>query len=241
MRPRVRHPTATSLSGTFAGTAFDVPCKIPTILFPEAERAVRIDETRRHDMDVFRIVNGRLSLEVVPAFHGVLTSFEYDGVPLLRSPFPDTGVFGFESPWYGGVTPEIRLVSHEESKTGWTGSRVAVPDSRGLEWQGVRLDPGVIPDEKKHRLAAVLDYLTLPGCPILAARLTIRNTGTTVAHPVIMLVVFPGIRGEPFDHVTFRKFGRITTRNRSERGVFFRSRTGSDLRPTRGNRRTRGS
>lgn len=217
LRTRSDHPVATELHTVFRANAFDVRDRVPVILFPEAGTDVQVEEIPQNGFETFRIVNGLLALDVVPAFQGVLTAFNYGGTPLLRSPFPETGILGFESPWYGGITPELRVVSHEKVAINWTATPTAVKDGRGDEWVGVRLDSGVIMDQKKNRLTAVLEYLTLPGCPVLNARLAVRNTGTAVAHPVIMLLVFPGIRGEPFEHAAFRKFGNPAVRHRSER------------------------
>lgn len=221
VHPRVDHPTASELRTAFRGEAFDLTERVPMILFPDSEQAARVEKIRQHDFDIFRIRNGVLSMDVVPSFHGVLTAFNYKGNQLLRSPFPETGVLGFESQWFGGITPEMRLIDHEKVDLKWTGSRIAVRDGRGDKWVGVRLKSGIVPDEKKHRFRVTMDYLTLPGCPLLGARLLVRNVGTTVAHPVVVLVVFPGLDGEPFDHTGFRKFGTTTTRHRSgRRGIF---------------------
>lgn len=221
IKPRNILPVCRDLVGTFRSDAFDVPVSVPMILFPEDERNVSIEQTRKHNMDTFQLRNGRMEMELVPAFHGALTSLTYNGINLIRSPFPDTGVLGFESPWYGGITPEIRVVHHETADIHWSGHTTSANDNRGTEWIGIRLDSGIIPNTNNQRLTATMDYLTIPGCPLLAARLQIKNIGSAFSYPVITQLVFPGPNNHPSDHVAFSKYGKTSVRHlSSRRGVF---------------------
>jgi ribosomal protein S18 acetylase RimI-like enzyme len=221
LNPRYNYPVVTNLSGVFRTDTFEVPVTIPMILFPKAERIVHIDTVKRNDHDTFRIDNGRMLIDVTPSFNGAVTSLTYDGIPVLRSPYPETGILGFESPWYGGVTPEVRLKPQEETELKWTGCRVTLHDDRGLEWSGVRLNSVAETINPGQQASVTLDYLTLPGCPVLMVRMSIQNTGTAIIHPVSVQCVFPGRNGNPPEKATYSRHGKTHVRYLSDtRGVF---------------------
>jgi ribosomal protein S18 acetylase RimI-like enzyme len=218
---RTNHPAGTELTGVFRSDTFEIPVRIPMILFPDTDRTMHVKKIRVHDHDMFRIDNGRMAIDVTPGFQGAVTSLIYDRTPILRSPFPGTGVLGFESPWYGGITPEIRIKSREKAEVEWTGKSISIADRRGIEWRGIRLNTGIIPADPAQQLTATMEYLTVPGCPVLLSRLRIVNTGTAVAIPTIMQIVFPGRNGRPPERVAFSKYGKTSVRYLSDkRGVF---------------------
>jgi hypothetical protein len=140
------------------------------------------------------VSNGRLSFVVSPGFAAAVTALTLDGAVQLSIPesFPAPGSFSWTSPWYGGIHPAVRRWRPgDESFSLDAGalhsghsaaSIVSRPGASGVDWQGVRVvKEGV--EEGYDGLAQAVEYLTLPGAPLLAVVLELSNA-TTAPFPV---------------------------------------------------------
>ena len=183
-------------SGTlfFRGRLTDLSSEFSILaLTPRAEVTVTMDA---NDVDRQRlhVSNGRLSYVVSPGFAAAVTELTLDGAGQLSIPdsFPAPGAFSWTSPWYGGIHPAVRrwrpgdesfpLDAGALHSGHSSASIVSRPGASGVEWRGVRVvKEGV--EEGYDGLAQAVEYLTLPGAPLLAVVLELSNA-TTAPFPV---------------------------------------------------------
>jgi GNAT superfamily N-acetyltransferase len=172
---------------TDLGSAFSI-----LALSPGADVTVSSDTAGAAEQ--LRVSNGRLSYVVTPGFAAAVTALTLDGVGQLSIPesFPAPGAFSWTSPWYGGIHPAVRRWRPGDESfpldagalhSGLsTASVVSRPGASGVEWRGVRVvKEGV--EEGYDGLAQAVEYLTLPGAPLLAVVLELSNA-TTAPFPV---------------------------------------------------------
>ncbi len=178
---------------TFRGRLTDVGNRF-TVLALASGAGVRVEEAQDQGLHRLRVDNGRLRFSVTPDYAAAITELTLDGVPqlALADSFPQPGSFSWTSPWYGGIHPAVRRwrpgdqaflldagALHAER------SRAAVisrSGASGVDWQGVR----VVTESNQEGyggLIQAVEYLTLPGAPLLAVVLELSNA-TTAPFPV---------------------------------------------------------
>ncbi len=143
---------------------------------------VEVGETAGHS--VYTIRNQRLEIDVVPSFLGSVSAIRDAGSDCnhLVSAFPETRVFGWSYPWYGGLQPEIKVdrLSWTVSLEGetFTAETISCSDARGMEWTGVRQRAALTLEETRG-LTLELDTLTLGGSPVIKLVWRLENGGDT--------------------------------------------------------------
>ena len=173
---------------------------------------------------LWEMENGRFRWQVAPHYHGGLVGWFDRGSStnhlVTLYPDPDGVVEGFK-PWFGGVQPMLRRNMDDwydwpgkfHSET-FTAEPIAAA-ANGLPWQGVRVcstptRPGF------EGLTATMDYLTLPGSPVLKLLFTVGN-GTAVvktAVPAFHTYLQPD---GCYDHTTLHSTGgQQRKRNKQE-------------------------
>ena len=173
---------------------------------------------------LWEMENGRFRWQVAPHYHGGLVGWFDRGSSTnhLVTLYPDPdGVFEGFKPWFGGVQPMLRRNMDDwydwpgkfHSET-FTAEPIAAA-ANGLPWQGVRVcstptRPGF------EGLTATMDYLTLPGSPVLKLLFTVGN-GTAVvktAVPAFHTYLQPD---GCYDHTTLHSTGgQQRKRNKQE-------------------------
>lgn len=120
---------------------------------------------------IWTLAHHPFTLKVAPSFAGAAISLEAAGRELLLSPYPEVGEFSWFRPWHGGLLPQffeedIPLDFHRQEFR-------ARPVELG-GWRGVRLEATLSrPAHKGLNLS--VDYLVLPGAPLLALHSTLQN------------------------------------------------------------------
>lgn len=175
----------------------------------------------------WRVANGRLVFSVDPAYAAAITDLSLDGAPqlALANTYPRPGAFSWTSPWYGGIHPAVRRwrpgdpsflldggALHDEPSEAQVVRR---PGASGVDWEGVRV---VI--EGRHEgyagLTQAIEYLTLPGAPLLAVVLELAN-GTTAPFPIQeVLSVFLRPWGLENGDVLYQRDGQLVRRHAAE-------------------------
>ncbi|HEX4216273.1 MAG TPA: GNAT family N-acetyltransferase [Candidatus Dormibacteraeota bacterium] len=206
---RARLRTSDTDLEVFSGAAIDLG----------AGGEVRIeDEGERLTVD-----NGALRLAVVPGFRGTVVSLTTaDGTEHVLSAHPEPREFGWMRPWYGGIGPNVygpgigslpdarpigvRFEAREDEEAGAGGRR----------WRGLRVEA----DLDAHNLRGLTlwaSYLTLPGCPLLALRLGLRNRTTAWLRASAALPAFlqPGGTVEGVELATDAAPTRLLRRQRT--------------------------
>jgi len=153
------------------------------------------------------IDNGRTRFAVVPGFSGAVTRWEAEGGDQLVSPYPEPATFGWMSPWYGGVTPLVTTTGDEDfpgklDQETLAAETVAVTDSRGIPWQGIRLRAD-LEREKLQGLSIALDYLTTGNSNVLQLVARVQNHTTAVRTLIVGWNAFWQLGGDPMQNVLY--------------------------------------
>lgn len=172
---------------------------------------------------LWEVENGRFRWQLAPHYHGGLVGWFDRNADTnhLTTLYPDPdGVFEGFKPWFGGVQPMLRR--NIEDWGDWPGSfysetftaQPLAAAASGLPWQGMRVcstpaRPGF------EGLEATMDYLTLPGSPVLKLLFTVQNK-TAVARtaaPAFHAYLQPNGR---YDHTILHAPGQQRKRNKQE-------------------------
>ncbi len=145
------------------------------LIAPGCGAEVRI--SRRDDL--WLLDNGRLSLEVAPAFCGALVGLRQGPDQLLLSSYPTPGEFSWVKPWYGGLHPVLPTEPYsgpgslpdEPHQTG----ELATRGRSGHLWRGVEISFELERAESLRGARLVASYLTLPGSNLVAASYHLHN------------------------------------------------------------------
>jgi hypothetical protein len=176
---------------------------------------------------LWQVTNGRLTFTVAPAYAAAVTDLSLDGAPqlALADSYPQPGAFSWTSPWYGGIHPAVRRwrpgdpsflldagALHDEPSQAQIVRR---PGASGVAWEGVR-----VVTEGRHEgyagLTQAVEYLTLPGAPLLAVVLELAND-TTAPFPVQeVLSVFLRPWGVENGDVLYQRDGQLVRRHAAE-------------------------
>lgn len=153
--------------------------------------SVTVSEETKQGKPLWTVANGFLRFQLAPQFLSSVIALETlaDGVNHLMSAFPEAREFGWMRPWYGGIYAAVyrpglghfpdpgRL--YEEQ---FTAERMEAAGHDGRRWQGLSVR-SVLQSQGLRGLELQATYLTLPGCNLLALRLTLRNQ-TSATLPV---------------------------------------------------------
>ncbi len=178
---------------TYHGRLADVSSRF-TVLSLTSGAGTVLSEESQDGRRRLRVANGRLQFSVVPDFAAAITDLTLDGASqlALAESFPQPGAFSWTSPWYGGIHPAVRRwrpgdpsflldagalhADHSEAAV------ISRPGASGVDWQGVR-----VVTQGNHEgyggLIQAVEYLTLPGAPLLAVVLELSNE-TSAPFPV---------------------------------------------------------
>jgi hypothetical protein len=104
------------------------------------------------------------------------------------------------SPWYGGITPIVATTGHEDfpgklDQETLAAETVAVTDSRGIPWRGIRLRADLA-REKLQGLSIALDYLTTGNSNVLQLVARVQNHTTAVRALVVGWTAFWQLGGD---------------------------------------------
>ena len=160
---------------------------------------IQIHKKKLNRYTVYTVKNNRLSFSIAPNFNGSVIDLTYMSQPLLRSPFPQTGTFGFETKWFGGINPEIS--SHPFSPsviTKWKAESTQLKDQSETIWEGVALTGKSAFNLAENGLNCRFDYLTSRFYPVLAIRIVLKNKGRRLQLTYPRLAIYPG--NEEFIH-----------------------------------------
>jgi GNAT superfamily N-acetyltransferase len=179
------HLTTTARPGAATGTItirsdeVDVDFAVPLIRLGD-ERPVEVHVDERDDQPVWTIDNGRVEIDVTPAFAGAVSALREGGVNHLFSPFPKPGALGWLAPWYGGLTPVVAVgdggvsASKLRQET-FVAEPLSLDDGRGITWRGVR-QRAVLSEEALRDLTLEIDTLTVGGSPVVKQVMRLINS-----------------------------------------------------------------
>jgi hypothetical protein len=173
------------------------------------------------------VANGRLRFAVSPQFAAAMTELEIDGASqlALAASYPSPGSFSWTSPWYGGIHPAIRrwrpglpsypLDAGALHDTEALAEIVSRAGTSGVIWKGVRVAKNGT-EEGYDGLTQAVEYLTLPGAPVLAIVQELANA-TTAPFPVQeVLSVFLKPWGMENGDVLYLRDGQLVRRHAAE-------------------------
>ncbi|MBN1296974.1 GNAT family N-acetyltransferase [bacterium] len=214
-------PRIEQMKGTIHTPVWDIPFSIPVIVAGKGN--VRFERSRRGRYIVHTMTQGPLSVDLVPGFPSHVIATRWNGTECLDSRFPDSGVLGFEKPYYGGITPT--LYTNRSGLTGWItgrGRRTGPIIERGMTWEGIRIDSHSSRRGPFQGLATSCTYLLSPDLPVLRCIMRVTNRAEAMTIAYVMTVVSPIM--PPMDRPLTVRF-----RNNGVPGVFRRARIGSSF------------
>jgi hypothetical protein len=173
------------------------------------------------------VANGRLCFAVSPQYAAAVTELAVDDAPqlALAQSYPVPGSFSWTSPRYGGIHPAIRrwrpglpsypLDAGALHDTEATAEVVSRSGASGVEWKGVRIAKQGR-EEGYDGLTQAVEYLALPGAPVLAIVQELANA-TTAPFPVQeVLSVFLKPWGMENGDVLYLRDGQLVRRHAAE-------------------------
>jgi ribosomal protein S18 acetylase RimI-like enzyme len=207
----------------FHGRLTDVEGDFSLLALGEAAETTVVEE-RDSGGTRLLVTNGRLRFAVSPGFAAAVTELSLDGAEqlALAQSYPEPGSFSWTSPWYGGIHPAIRRwrpgdpsypldagALHDSESTAEIVSRTG---ASGVAWRGVRVAKQG-KEEGYDGLTQAVEYLTLPGAPLLAIVQELTNA-TTAPFPLQdVLSVFLRPWGQENGDVLYLRDGRLVRRH----------------------------
>lgn len=147
---------------------------------------VLIDQLEREGMEIHKISNGLLDIELSPDFAGSVTSVKYRGEEQIFSSFPKASAYSWLSPWYGGIMPVLYDYINDPNnentylypgrlyKEKFGAEISGLIDKQQNRWQGV-LHSVYIQDESCKDLEYSLGVYTLPFSNVIKLTVSVMN------------------------------------------------------------------
>lgn len=152
---------------------------VPAFILGQSDQAVQVKQQQKK----WQVYNGYLQFTLAPDFDGSLTQLQVSKKRWLYTGYPKQHSIGHAPHSTGGakffVMPDSRdwlaTLSNEDVPWHYQASPAKITD-RELPWQGVVLESGAGSD-KWQNIAVQIQYLTLPGSPVVLALAGYHNKG----------------------------------------------------------------
>lgn len=141
---------------------------LETLIISQGNGEWRQEIENAYGMDSWKVNNGVIEIKATPEFFPALHSLTYKGHEWLDSSFPKLQPNLWWNPWSGGISSRLATIrpyslSKETTKADFT----KLVDSKGNEWQGIKLSTTMEQNEEFKGLTMHQYFLLLPGAPIL--------------------------------------------------------------------------
>ncbi|MCA1039907.1 GNAT family N-acetyltransferase [Bacillus infantis] len=146
------------------------------VLLPGGE--VQISWEEEAGLKVAKAVNGPVEIKSAPGFYPGLFSISVNGRKWLDHSFPSLQAKGWWNPWGGGmktIPSKLNVFSILKGQT--EAEAAAVMDSSGNSWQGLKITTRLGEHPVWQGLVFSQYYLMLPGVPLIASFLRIKDAG----------------------------------------------------------------
>ncbi len=161
---------------------------------------VAITQIEDQGLKSYLVKNGVIEFKVSHEYGGCLYSLKNArGTELLISTFPtaEARPGGFLSNYYGGIQPIIWDQSFDEELTNALTNKETMegkPVAVGV-WKGVEISWVGTKQQSTRGVRMSVQYLTLPGCPLVLTRWIVDNTTESPLGAAPSFVVDPGFNG----------------------------------------------
>jgi ribosomal protein S18 acetylase RimI-like enzyme len=176
--------------------------ELPLILLPKQPPVI---EERGQD-GVLALRAAPMTLRVDPAFCGCAVSLTWQGRELLHSGYPDAGPFMYWNPWFGGIWPQLGdlggLLHHEKFRARFISRR----GRSGATWRGIGVSCSP-KHERGRNVRLTLEYMLLPGLPVLALGVACANRHQASARFEAGADVWLALGGKPTDAILVHRAG----------------------------------
>lgn len=134
----------------------------------KGSEAVTTEKCIEHDMEVFKVSNGLITIKSAPAFATGIYSMVYKSAEWLDSSFPTPAIKGWWNYWTGGMHTMPENLSYASAYEEVKQSEfVTIRDNMGNMWSGIKTTLS-IEKQKEIKGIKVEDYfLLLPGVPVI--------------------------------------------------------------------------
>ncbi len=153
------------------------------LLIPISDQPIISQVVTNEHGDVHAVNNGVLEFKVSNDFAPAVFSLQHNGVEWLDSAYPEPGPKSWWNPWTGGMTVQIKGMSPSSMmKQPRSVSFTEITDSLGNHWHGIAVDMDITDHPIYKGLSLRQYYVTLPGTPVMASFVRIRqHTGSNFA------------------------------------------------------------
>jgi hypothetical protein len=152
--------------------------KLP-IIVPTPNATMTIAQGREGEYDFFTVDNGCIEFRVAPKFGATMYRLSDKCDPeknLLRTGFPEVGMWTWMNPWFGGVSMEAWL-DYRFHRSRFEGDTIRI-NWAGFDWEGVRVTVELLKQWGSLRAESL--FLTRPGIPlVLNLARFLENTGSS--------------------------------------------------------------
>lgn len=188
LNPADQEPGIRELAGEFSAAQWESTFSVPVIR--TANGKVAHTKSRKGRFTVHNLTSDSVQMTVAPGFPGHVTSLMWDGREYLASIFPNTGVMGFEKPYYGGISPQIESYEDQYSQQKFKGKGQFVDfDSYlGIRWQGVRVTCKVNDDNPLKGSRLICHYLMSPDLPVVRIVAELANKSNRFVQNTLMAI-----------------------------------------------------
>ncbi|QUI22614.1 GNAT family N-acetyltransferase [Vallitalea pronyensis] len=137
-------------------------------IFFKGSDAVVTESYMEHDVEVYKVSNGLVTMKSAPSFASGIYSLSYKGHEWLDSSFPTPAIKGWWNYWTGGMHTKPEKLSYasayEEVKHA---EFVHQKDNMGNMWSGIKTTLSI--DKQKELKGIVIEeyFLLLPGVPVI--------------------------------------------------------------------------
>ncbi len=134
----------------------------------KGSEAVTTEKCIEHDMDVFKVSNGLITIKSAPAFAAGIYSMVYKGAEWLDSSFPTPAIKGWWNYWTGGMHTMPDNLSYasayEEVKQA---EFVTIKDNMSNMWSGIKTTLCIEKQKELKGIKVEEYFLLLPGVPVI--------------------------------------------------------------------------
>jgi len=148
-----------------------------------------------------------MHLRVAPSFSGCAISLRWRDHELLHTKHPRHPPFMWWNPWYGGIWPQLGALGEMGDllgKESFTARFVSRQGRSGAAWRGVAVSCSPRHERGRH-LRLRLEYLLLPGAPVMAVVVTCASRIDAVTSFDAGADVWLSLGGRPTHRVHVRR------------------------------------
>jgi ribosomal protein S18 acetylase RimI-like enzyme len=187
--------------------------KLEELILSPTDSNVSIHSRNDESFDTFEANNGCISIKAAPNFYPGIFSIHVNGSEWLDHSFPKLTAKSWWNPWAGGMkTAPSGLNTFSLMKENHSAFQVEKLDLQGNSWNGLAIQTDIHEHPQWKGVQYVQYYLMLPGVPVIATYLEVKELGgKNLKHEIWNTDFFVG--GENLSNVFVEMLGSQQTKH----------------------------